>query len=99
MAGTGYPLGALTPYIARGREVGLHLVVSRRIAQWGRTLANPMVGEMVKVKSPAIVMDGDPGEGPIIGDTKARPAEPGRGLYITDRVVAPVQVALPVRTA
>lgn len=99
MTGTGYPLGALTPYIGRGREVGLHLVVSRRIAQWGRTLANPMVGEMVKVKSPAIVMDGDPGEGPIIGDTKARPAEPGRGLYITDRVVAPVQVALPVRTA
>ena len=99
MAGTGYPLGALTPYIARGREVGLHLVVSRRIAQWGRTMANPMVGEMVKVKSPAIVMDGDPGEGPIIGDTKARPAGPGRGLYVTDRVVAPVQVALPVRTA
>ena len=59
-----------------------------------------MVGEMVKVKSPAVVMDGDPGEGPIIGDTiKAQPADPGRGLYVTDRVVAPVQVALPVRTA
>jgi len=97
--GNNITISALTPYIARGREVGLHLVVSRRIAQWGRTMANPMVGEMVKVKSPAIVMDGDPGEGPIIGDTKARPAEPGRGLYVTDRVVAPVQVALPVRTA
>ncbi|BCP14024.1 type VII secretion protein EccCb [Mycobacterium paraintracellulare] len=97
--GTGYPLGSLTPYITRGREVGLHLVVSRRIAQWGRTQTNPMVGEMVKAKSPAIVMDGDPGEGPIIGDTKARPAPPGRGLYVTDRVVAPVQVALPARTA
>lgn len=99
LANTGYPLGSLTPYITRGREVGLHLVVSRRIAQWGRTQTNPMVGEMVKAKSPAIVMDGDPGEGPIIGDTKARPAPPGRGLYVTDRVVAPVQVALPARTA
>lgn len=97
--GTGYPLGSLTPYITRGREVGMHLVVSRRIAQWGRTQTNPIVGEMVKAKSAAIVMDGDPGEGPIIGDTKARPAPPGRGLYVTDRVVAPVQVALPARTA
>lgn len=98
--GTGHPLAPLTPYVGRGREVGLHLVVSRRIAQWGRTMANPVVGEMVKTKSPAVVMDGDPGEGPIIGDTiKAQPAEPGRGLYVTDRVVAPVQVALPVRTA
>lgn len=93
--GTGYPLEDVTPFIGRGHEVGLHLIVSRRIAQWGRTLANPMVGEMVKVKSPAVIMDGDPGEGPIVGDTKARPAEPGRGLYVTDRVVAPVQIALP----
>ena len=98
MAGTGYPLAALKPFISRGKEVGLHLVVSRGIAQWGRTQANPMVGELVKVKSPAIVMDGDPGEGPIIGTTKAVPAAPGRGLYVTDRVVAPVQIALPATT-
>jgi type VII secretion protein EccCb len=97
MAGTGYPLAALTPFISRGKEVGLHLVVSRRIAQWGRTQANPMVGEIVKVKAAAIIMDGDPAEGPIIGTTKAAPAPPGRGLYVTDRLVAPIQIALPVR--
>jgi hypothetical protein len=100
LPGTGYPLAPLTPYIVRGKAVGLHLVVSRRIAQWGRTQGNPMVGEMVKAKAAAIVMDGDPGEGPIIGDTiKAQPSDPGRGLYVTDRVVAAVQVAMPVRMA
>ncbi|GAQ32802.1 type VII secretion protein EccCb [Mycobacterium pseudoshottsii JCM 15466] len=95
IAGTGYPLATLAQFIVRGKEVGLHLVVSRRIAQWGRTQANPILSEMLKAKSPAVVMDGDPGEGPIIGTTKAAPADPGRGLYVTDRVVAPVQVATP----
>lgn len=96
--GTGYPLGPVTRFIPRGKEVGLHLIVSRRIAQWGRTQTNPVIAEMVKSKAPAVVMDGDPDEGPIIGHTKAAPADPGRGLYVTDRVVAPVQVAFPAST-
>ncbi|WP_217809332.1 type VII secretion protein EccCb [Mycobacterium simiae] len=96
--GTGYPLGPLTRFIARGKEVGLHLVVSRRIAQWGRTQTNPIIGELLKAKAPTVVMDGDADEGPIVGHTKAMPADPGRGLYVTDRVVAPVQIAFPAST-
>ncbi|WP_136246380.1 type VII secretion protein EccCb [Mycobacterium intracellulare] len=98
VAGTGYPLGPLARFIARGKEVGLHLVVSRRIAQWGRTLTNPIIGELLKAKAPVVVMDGDPDEGFIVGKTKAMPADPGRGLYVTDRVVAPVQIAFPEST-
>ncbi|UZK92663.1 hypothetical protein OIO89_00750 (plasmid) [Mycobacterium ulcerans] len=52
IAGTGYPLATLAQFIVRGKEVGLHLVVSRRIAQWGRTQANPILSEMLKAKSP-----------------------------------------------
>ncbi len=69
--------------------------MSRRIAQWGRTLTNPIIGELLKAKAPVVVMDGDPDEGPIVGKTKAVPADPGRGLYVTDRMVAPVQIAFP----
>jgi hypothetical protein len=53
---------------------------------------------MLKAKAPGVLMDGDPDEGPIIGNTKALPADPGRGLYVTDRVVAPVQIAFPAST-
>ena len=98
IAGTGHPLEALKGFVPRGKEVGLHLIVSRRIAQWGRVQSNPIVGELLKARSAGVVMDGDPGEGPIIGTTKAAPAPPGRGLYVTDRVVAPVQIARPVNT-
>ncbi|VBA32431.1 ESX-5 secretion system protein EccC5 [Mycobacterium persicum] len=94
--GGGYPLGPLIEFIPRGKEVGLHLVVARRIAQWGRSQTDPMISEILKAKSPAVVMDGDPSDGPIIDTTKAIPADPGRGLYVTDRVVAPVQIAFPV---
>jgi hypothetical protein len=45
---TQHALAASSRRVETGKEVGLHLVVSRRIAQWGRTQANPLVGEMVK---------------------------------------------------
>lgn len=91
--GTGYPLEPLVPFVDRGREVGLHLVVSRRLAQWGRAALSPLVGRLLQAKVAGVVMDGDRGEGAIIGDTKAAKFPPGRGIYVTDRLVAPVQIA------
>jgi hypothetical protein len=91
--GTGYPLDPLVSFVDRGREVGLHLIVSRRLAQWGRAALSPLVGRLLQAKVAGVVMDGDRGEGAIIGDTKATNLPPGRGIYVTDRLVAPVQIA------
>jgi S-DNA-T family DNA segregation ATPase FtsK/SpoIIIE len=91
--GTGYPLEPLVGFLDRGREVGLHLVVSRRLAQWGRAALSPLVGRLLQAKVAGVVMDGDRGEGAIIADTKAVKFPPGRGIYVTDKLVAPVQIA------
>ncbi|MBY0442812.1 MAG: cell division protein FtsK, partial [Mycobacteriaceae bacterium] len=95
--GTGYPLEPLIAFVERGREVGLHLIVSRRLTQWGRAALSPLVGRLLQVKVATVVMDGDRAEGAIIGDTKAAKFPPGRGIYVTDKLVAPVQIAVAER--
>lgn len=90
---SGYPLEPLIPLIAHGKEIGLHLVVARRVTQWQRAVNSPLVGQLWRGATPGVVMDGDRAEGPIIGETKAERFEPGRGIYVTDTLSAPVQIA------
>jgi hypothetical protein len=71
--------------------------VSRRLAQWGRAALSPLVGRLLQAKVAGVVMDGDRGEGAIIADTKAAKFPPGRGIYVTDKLVAPVQIAVAER--
>lgn len=91
--GSGYPLAPLVSLVDRGKEVGLHLIVSRRLKQWQRAVMSPLVGQMLRASTAGVVMDGDRGEGPIIGDTKAADLPSGRGIYVTDALAAPVQIA------
>nr|VTP02302.1 ESX-1 secretion system protein EccCb1 [Mycobacterium riyadhense] len=95
--GSGYPLAPLVPLITRGKEVGLHLIVSRRSPHWQRAINSPLVGQLVRGGAAGVVMDGDRAEGPILDQTKADKFHPGRGIYVTDALVAPVQIALPSR--
>lgn len=96
-ADTGHPLLPLVPLVNHGREIGFHLVVARRIAQWMRAVNSPLVGQLYRGSTPGVVMDGDRADGVILGNTKAEAFDPGRGVYVTDTVAAPVQIALPAR--
>jgi hypothetical protein len=51
----------------------------------------------LQAKVAGVVMDGDRAEGAIIGETKAAKFPLGRGIYVTDRLVAPVQIAMSER--
>ncbi|MGV7254555.1 type VII secretion protein EccCa [Mycobacterium kansasii] len=93
----GYPLGPLIPYVDRAKEVGLHMVVARQIGTWGRAMGSPLVGRLLQLKAPGVVMDGDRSEGAIIGTVRASVQPPGRGVYVTDKLAAPVQIATVVR--
>ena len=90
----GYPLEPLLAFMDRGKEVGLHFVVSRRIGNWGRAVASPLVGRMLQLTTPGVVMDGPRSQGDILGGVKAASQPPGRGIYVTDRLAAPVQIAV-----
>ncbi|WP_459988057.1 hypothetical protein, partial [Mycobacterium avium] len=55
--------------------------------------SSPLIDRMLRMKAAGVVMSGDRGEGPIIGGQRASKMRPGRGVYVTDQLTAPVQIA------
>jgi S-DNA-T family DNA segregation ATPase FtsK/SpoIIIE len=72
----------LLDLLGLGRELGLHLVLARRVAGAGRAGFEPVVQRLRELGGPGLVMCGDPGEGAIVGGQRAGALPPGRGFYV-----------------
>lgn len=83
----------ITKYLDRAREVGLHLVVGRRISPWGHVLSSPVAGKLVALTAPTVIMDGPREEGNLVRGVRAGRQPVGRGVYVTDKLAAPMQIA------
>nr|WP_281859968.1 type VII secretion protein EccCa [Salana multivorans] len=79
----GNPLAALVPLLAQARDVGLHVVLTRRSGGASRALYDPVVQALRDLASPGILLSGDPAEGQLIGAVKARRAVPGRAQLVS----------------
>jgi DNA segregation ATPase FtsK/SpoIIIE, S-DNA-T family len=82
VAPSGNPLLALLDFLAQGRDVGLHLILARRIGGAARALYEPVLQRVKELGSPGIILSGDPEEGPLLGPHRAMPRVPGRGLLV-----------------
>lgn len=76
------PLSVVSPLMAQAQDVGLHVVVSRRMGGAGRGF-DPVIQAMGDLGSTGILLSGSPDEGPIIGRIKARKAVPGRAQVVS----------------
>ena len=84
----------LLDLLGLGREVGLHLVLARRVAGAARAGFEPVVQRLRELGGPGVVMRGDPGEGPVVGGQRAAVLPPGRGFYVCPpRATTLVQLA------
>jgi S-DNA-T family DNA segregation ATPase FtsK/SpoIIIE len=83
--GPANPLLPLLEYLAQARDVGLHLVLTRRAGGVGRALYEPVLQRLRELGSPGIVMSGDRDEGPVVGTVRPGPQPPGRGWLVTRR--------------
>lgn len=90
--GKGPATEGLTKYVDRAREVGLHLIVGRRFP-WGPAMSSPLAGRLIAQTAPTVVMDGARMEGELIRGVRAARQPVGRGIYVTDRLSAPAQIA------
>ncbi|SHW59559.1 hypothetical protein [Mycobacteroides abscessus] len=81
----------------RASEVGLHVIVARRIDNWARGENTPLIAELKQALSPGLVMSGPRDQGTILGNTFAADQVAGRGIYVTTESVAPAQFARPDR--
>jgi S-DNA-T family DNA segregation ATPase FtsK/SpoIIIE len=83
--GPANPLQPLHQYLAQARDIGLHLVLTRRSGGASRALYEPIVQRLRELSSPGIVMSGDRDEGPLVGNARPSPMPPGRGWLVTRR--------------
>jgi DNA segregation ATPase FtsK/SpoIIIE, S-DNA-T family len=93
---TSNPLNPLEPFVQAGRELGFHLLLARRVTDFGRNAYDPIFKSIKHMGCPGLLMRGDPIDGrqalhkQNISDTL--PA--GRGMLVR-RNVGPmlIQVA------
>ncbi|WP_247745279.1 type VII secretion protein EccCa [Streptomyces oryzae] len=90
------PLAGLAEFVTQAGDLGLHLVLARRVAGAGRSLmSDPLMGRLRELSADGLLLSGDHREGALIGDHRAHQHPPGRGLLVRRRrQAALVQVAL-----
>ncbi|WP_432834409.1 type VII secretion protein EccCa [Dactylosporangium sp. CA-092794] len=83
--GSSNPLQALVPYLAQARDIGLHLILTRRSGGAARALYEPVLQRLKELASPGLIMSGDRDEGVLLGSVRFGPLPPGRGRLVTRR--------------
>ncbi|HEX7745105.1 MAG TPA: type VII secretion protein EccCb, partial [Micromonosporaceae bacterium] len=81
--GPANPLRSLADYLPQARDIGLHLVLTRRSGGASRSLYEPIVQRLRELSSPGMVMSGDKDEGALVGNVRPAPLPPGRGRLVT----------------
>ncbi|MFF2618374.1 type VII secretion protein EccCa [Kitasatospora sp. NPDC058046] len=77
------PLARLADYVTQAREIGLHVVLARRVAGVGRPLmSDPLLSRLKDLGTGGLILSGDPREGVLLGDQRAAQRPPGRGVLV-----------------
>jgi S-DNA-T family DNA segregation ATPase FtsK/SpoIIIE len=84
-AGPTNPVAPLLPYLSQARDVGLHLVITRRAGGAGRAMFEPILQRLRELGTPGLVMSGDRDEGALVGTVRPSAQPPGRGFLVTRR--------------
>lgn len=79
------PLSPLLEFLPQARDIGLHVVLTRRIGGAGRAMFDPVIGRIRELASPGIMMSGPREEGALFGNIKPQLLPPGRAWLFTRR--------------
>ncbi|HYW25499.1 MAG TPA: type VII secretion protein EccCb [Terriglobales bacterium] len=81
----GSPLAPLAELLAQGRDLGLHVILARRVGGVARAGMDPLLNRLRELHVPGLILSGEPSEGPILGLNRATNQPPGRGLLVRRR--------------
>jgi S-DNA-T family DNA segregation ATPase FtsK/SpoIIIE len=81
----GGPFASLADLVAQGPDIGLSVVLARRVAGSQRTAFESFGQRLREVADHALILSGQPDEGPLVGGVAARPWPPGRGILVSGR--------------
>jgi S-DNA-T family DNA segregation ATPase FtsK/SpoIIIE len=79
------PLAPLVDFLAQGRDIGLHVIVTRRAGGASRAMYDSVLARIRELGSPGMVMSGPSDEGPLLENVKPQNLPPGRGWLVTRR--------------
>lgn len=82
-AGSANPFQPLIEFLPQARDIGMHLIVTRRIGGVSRALYDPILGTMKNMSVDTLIMSGSKDEGKLIGDVRPTKLPPGRGTLIS----------------
>ncbi|MBB5912838.1 S-DNA-T family DNA segregation ATPase FtsK/SpoIIIE [Nocardia transvalensis] len=77
------PLTPLVEYLPQARDIGMHLVVTRRTGGVSRALFDPILGGMKNLSVDTLIGSGPRDEGRLIGDVRPTKLPPGRGILVS----------------
>ncbi len=73
---------ALADQLAHAKDDGLSVIAARRASGSVRAGFEPFYGRLLEVCESALILSGDPSEGPVIGGMRPEPRPPGRGRLV-----------------
>lgn len=80
--GGGGAFAAFAEWVPFAADAGLSIVAARRMSGSSRASFDPFYGPLVESCATALLLSGDPGEGPVLGGVRPLPRPPGRGQLI-----------------
>jgi len=80
-----HPLAPLVEYLPQARDVGLRVVIARRIGGAARAIMDPIIGRLKDLSCHGLVMSGTKDEGQLFG-YRPQPMPPGRGMLVSRSV-------------
>jgi S-DNA-T family DNA segregation ATPase FtsK/SpoIIIE len=80
--GSGALLSPFAAFIPQAREIGLHMVLARRVGGLSRAVSDQVAGRVRDMGGGGLVLSGDHREGVVLGDQRAAARPPGRGVLV-----------------
>jgi len=83
--GRSNPLAAIAEFIPQARDIGLHVIIARRMSGVARTMSDPVIQRMKELEAPGLLMDGRREEGQVLGTLRPSRQPAGRGTLVRRR--------------
>lgn len=80
---SGNPVATLQPLLPQALDVGLHVVIARRMGGASRAVYEPVLQSMNELGTTGFLLSGSPDEGAVIGRVKPVRASPGRARVVS----------------
>jgi S-DNA-T family DNA segregation ATPase FtsK/SpoIIIE len=79
------PLSQLLDVLPQARDIGLHVIVTRRVGGASRAMFEPVLQRLRELDSPGLLMSGNRDEGQLFGNLRPSAQPAGRGTLVRRR--------------